>query len=97
MMSDPRLWPSPVDSLERRPDDPQGFHMRRVLSNGCPIMGSSPAERQERRSALMRDHLFEGDGTHCMAWIGGRPQGSDETGYISMRVGCGYPPDLHPN
>ncbi|MEU4399744.1 hypothetical protein [Micromonospora orduensis] len=49
------------------------------------------------KSQAMRDHLFVGDGPHCEGWLGPNTVGTPEVGVISMRVGCGYPRDLHPD
>jgi hypothetical protein len=97
------MRPSDEDSLERREDDPPGWHVREKTGDGYPLMGSSPAERQEveergrrlQRQA-MRDHPFVGEGAYCEARISMGRTGSDEVGYVSGWVGCGYGRDTHP-
>lgn len=42
-------WPPPVDSLPVGVDDPPNYHHRRLTAEGHPLMGSSPAEREESR------------------------------------------------
>lgn len=44
----------------------------------------------------MRDHPFKGDGPYCRAWNSPQTSGGPETGVVTMRTGCGYPVDLHP-
>jgi hypothetical protein len=95
--------PSDEDSLERREADPPGWHVREKTGEGYPLMGSSPAERQEAverafriKREAMRDHPFEGEGPYCAARITMRPVGSPEVGMITGWVGCGYSPELHP-
>jgi hypothetical protein len=54
------------------------------------------AFRARIKAQNMRDHLFVGEGPYCDAWIEKGTTGSEEHGYITMRVGCGYPADCHP-
>lgn len=95
---------SPYDRIPAQADDPPGWHLRERTDTGYPLMGSSPAERadsrvrQERaRREAMRDHPFAGEGRYCRAWIGPMYAGNEETGLITMRIGCGYPRDTHPD
>lgn len=95
--------PDDEDGLERRPEDPEGWHVRETTESGYPLMGSSPAERQEAvermariRAQAMRDHPFVGQGPYCEARIGWRPSGGPDTGVITGWSACGYPPDAHP-
>jgi hypothetical protein len=96
-------WPSELDGLPVSPEDPPGYHVREKTEGGYPLMGSSPAEREEARQRAariqrqaMRDHPFVGEGAYCEARITTRTQGSAETGYVSGWVGCGYGRDTHP-
>jgi hypothetical protein len=95
---------SPYDRIAVQPDDPAGWHVRERMDDGYPLMGSSPAERADARARqvqvrqqAMRDHAFEGEGPYCRAWIGPSYAGNAETGLVTMRVGCGYPRDTHPD
>lgn len=98
------MRPSEYDSIWLEPQDPPGWHVREKTADGYPVMGSSPAERAERaqraeriRRDAMRDHPFVGDGRYCAAMLGPRFSGNPTTtGVVAMRVGCGYPADLHP-
>jgi len=97
------MRPSDVDNLPPVPGEPKDWHVREKTEDGYPLMGSSPAEREdslmralECRSYAMQDHGFEGEGRHCEARIGFWPMGSPETGTITSWVGCGYPQDMHP-
>jgi hypothetical protein len=92
------------DSLERREDEPEGWHRRDTTEAGYPLMGSSPAERAEARergerirAQAMRDHLFAGEGRYCEAMLPVGSSGSPETGIITMTAGCGYGRDTHPD
>ena len=96
-------WPSEVDTLPSSPEDPPGYHVREKTETGYPLMGSSPAEREEARQRAarikrqaMRDHPFVGEGTYCEARISTWPQGTEETGMVTGWVGCGYGRDTHP-
>ena len=96
-------WPSPVDSLPVGLDDPPNYHHRKLTGDGYPLMGSSPAEREEARergerakAAAMRDHAFVGAGPYCGARISFTPLGGPDTGSITGWSGCGYPQDMHP-
>lgn len=97
-------WPPPEDELDC-PDGlcRPGHHTRELTEDGHPLMGSSPAEREEAakraeriRQQAMRDHPFVGEGIYCEARITTRPSGSDEVGWVSGWVGCGYGRDTHP-
>lgn len=95
--------PSEVDTLPSSPEDPPGWHVREKTETGYPLMGSSPAEREEARQRgeriqrqAMRDHPFVGEGTYCEARITMRPVGTEETGVVTGWVGCGYGRDTHP-
>jgi len=94
------------DSLERKPGEPEGYHVRETITlEDYPLMGSSPAERAETleraeriRRQSMRDHLFvQGEGPHCAAMLPVGSSGSPETGVVTMRAGCGYPRETHPD
>ena len=96
-------WPSEVDTLPSSPEDPPGYHVREKTEAGYPLMGSSPAEREEARQRAariqrqaMRDHVFVGEGTYCEARISFAPIGSADAGWIVGWVGCGYGRDTHP-
>lgn len=98
-----QTWPDRYDSLPGIPGEPKDHHLRECLENGYPLMGSSPAERAdfhrrvaESRRRAMRDHPFVGDGPYCAAMLGPAISGSANVGFVSMHVGCGYPPDVHP-
>lgn len=96
--------PSEVDSLPSAPNDPPGWHVRVKTDDGYPLMGSSPAERQEAaqrgerlRLQAMRSHVFVGDGQYCERWNGPVHVGDPATtGVVAMRVMCSYGRDLHP-
>lgn len=96
--------PSEYDSIWIKPSDPPGWHVREKTTDGYPLMGSSPAERQDAaerteraRLAAMRDHPFVGEGRYCAAMLGPRFSGNPATtGVVTMSIGCGYPADLHP-
>lgn len=97
------MRPSDVDNLAPVPGEPKDWHVREKTEDGYPLMGSSPAEREDSlmrvldsRAQGMRDHGFEGEGRYCGARIGFRPTGSPEAGTITGWVGCGYPHDMHP-
>lgn len=98
-----RDWtPTMVDSIVSTPGEPDGYHRRETTEDGYPLMGSSPAERDEARQRseriqrqAMRDHPFVGEGRYCEDW--GRPAVSGGPwGKLSMRVMCGYGRDTHP-
>jgi hypothetical protein len=96
------MRPSDEDSLERRDSDAPGWHVREKTEEGYPLMGSSPAERQEAvdrafriKREAMREHHFVGDGPYCEGRIPFAPVGSAETGWITGWAGCGYPRDMH--
>jgi hypothetical protein len=96
-------WPPPVDSLPVGVDDPPNYHHRRLTAEGHPLMGSSPAEREESRqrgerlrAESMRGHPFVGDGPYCEARISFSPMGSAETGIVTGWSGCGWSPEMHP-
>lgn len=60
-------------------------------------MDQEQAERAARLEAQrMRNHPFVGDGRHCESMGDESRSGSEQTGYITMRVGCGYPREAHP-
>jgi glutathione S-transferase len=97
------MWPPSEDGLARREGEPDGWHTRRLTDDGHPLMGSSPAEREEAadRGArimrqAMRDHPFVGGGRYCEARISFAPMGSAETGTITGWAGCGYNRETHP-
>lgn len=96
-------WPPPVDMLPVGVDDPPNYHHRQLTAEGHPLMGSSPAEREEARARServrarsMRDHPFVGEGPYCEARISFSPMGSAETGTITGWSGCGWSPEMHP-
>lgn len=96
-------WPSELDTVPVSPEDPPGYHVREKTESGYPLMGSSPAEREEARQRserirrqAMRDHPFVGEGRYCEARISTGRTGSDEVGWVSGWVGCGYGRDTHP-
>jgi len=97
------LWPSGTDDLDRLDTDPPGWHVREKTDDGYPLMGSSPAERQENReraarikAQAMRTHPFEGSGVYCQFREGPSTSGGPATGVLTMWVQCGYPRDMHP-
>jgi hypothetical protein len=96
-------WPGVKDDLPRLEGEPTGWHWREVTETGYPLVGSSPAERQESQERgariqrqAMRDHPFVGEGPYCDARITTRPMGRPETGTVTGWVGCGYGRDTHP-
>jgi hypothetical protein len=95
--------PTRFDAMPRSEGEPEGWHVREMTEDGYPLMGSSPAERQEAKdraariqAQAMRGHRFVGDGPYCQGRISFAPIGSADTGWIVGWTGCGYPPDLHP-
>lgn len=97
------MWPPLEDRLARIEGEPDGWHTRRLTDDGHPLMGSSPAEREEAadRGArimrqAMRHHRFEGDGPYCQARLSFAPMGSAETGTITGWSECGYSRETHP-
>lgn len=97
------MRPSDVDDMPSRRGEPPGWHVREKTETGYPLMGSSPAERQEARERAsrlrqesMRDHPFQGEGQYCERWSAPASSGSLDTGVVTMKSRCGYGRDTHP-
>ncbi len=98
------MRPSDEDKLERVEGEPPGWHVREKTETGYPLMGSSPAERQEARERAerlrqesMRDHSFQGEGQYCERWSTPASSGGLDTGVVTMKSRCGYGRDTHPD
>lgn len=60
-------------------------------------MPGEPAEGSPQPRSEVSDHPFEGDGKYCRAWIDLPASGTSESGVLTMRAGCGYPRETHPD